>query len=74
MNTKARIQAWATLVVALSLPLLYLGGVQQSPPMSVIGVIVFTAGLLACPALRFIRVRERASSTAEAPDGGKPAP
>ena len=63
MNVKARIQAWSTLVVALSLPLLYLGGVHHSPSMSVVGVIVFAAGLLVCPALRFIPLRERVPGT-----------
>ena len=74
MNMKARIQAWATLAVALSLPLLYLGGIQHSPSMSVIGVLIFTTALLICPALRFIRLRERPPSTADAPDATKRAP
>lgn len=74
MNIKARIQAWSTLVVALSLPLLYLGGVHHSPSMSLIGVIVFTAGLLTCPALRFIRLRERPPPAADATGDTKPVP
>ncbi|MBP2367967.1 hypothetical protein [Pseudonocardia parietis] len=74
MNIKARIQAWSTLVVALSLPLLYLGGVHHSPSMSLIGVIVFAAGLLTCPALRFIRLREQPPPAVDATGDTKPVP
>lgn len=55
VNWKARVQAWATLLAALSLPVLYIGGTQDIPALSVAGLTVFAGSLLACPALRFIR-------------------
>lgn len=62
MNWKARIQAWATLLAALSLPLLYIGGTADNSALSVAGLMVFTGSLLACPALRFVRPPRRASA------------
>lgn len=55
MNWKARMQAWATLVAALALPLLYAGGRVDVLALSVVGTVLFTGSLLVCPALRFVR-------------------
>lgn len=57
MNWKARVQAWATLLATLALPVLYIGGTADIPVLSVVGLAVFAGSLLTSPALRFVRPR-----------------
>lgn len=59
MHRTARIQAWATLVAALIMPMLYLGGTYDMTPVSAIGLAIFTLSMLTCPLLRFIPARAR---------------
>ncbi|MDI3389558.1 hypothetical protein QIS99_25705 [Streptomyces sp. B-S-A8] len=54
MNRNARIQTWATLVAVMGLPLLYVGGVHHMLPLSVIGLVTFTAALLGSLTPRFL--------------------
>lgn len=63
MNHNARIQAWATAVAVLSLPMLYIGATHDVFALSVIGLVIFTLSLLVCPALRFRRPRGKADDT-----------
>lgn len=73
MNWKARTQAWATLVAALALPLLYVGGTVDVVALSVVGTVIFTGSLLVCPALRFVRPGSvRSSKGSSAPPAQAP--
>ncbi|MDI3403329.1 hypothetical protein [Streptomyces cavernicola] len=51
----------------LGLPLLYVGGVQHMMPLSVIGLVTFTAALLVSLVLRFLPQPAEAART-EGPD------
>ncbi|MBQ0826516.1 hypothetical protein [Streptomyces tagetis] len=53
MNPTARTQAWSTLAAALALPLLYIGGTHAMPPLSLLGLAVFTTSMMTPPLLRF---------------------
>lgn len=68
MNWKARMQTWATLVAALALPLLYIGGTADIAALSVVGIILFAGSLSICPGLRFIRTKPaRAAASSSTP-------
>lgn len=66
MNSTARIQAWATLVAVLILPVLYVGGVHDAEVVSWIGLGVFTISMLTCPLLRLSLGRTRATAEVSA--------
>lgn len=73
MNRTARIQTWAGLATIVALPLLYLGAMNELLPVTVIGLVVFTAGMLITPALRFLPGPKEASSPQQATSRPRPA-
>lgn len=54
MNRTARIQTWAGVATVAALPALYLGATNELVPVTALGLVVFTAGMLVTPALRFL--------------------
>lgn len=65
MNRTARAQTGAGVATLVALPLLYLGGTQNIPALVVIGFVVFTAGMLTAPLLRFLPPPKETDSTRE---------
>lgn len=63
MNRTARIQTWAGVAAIAALPPLYLGATNELFPVTVLGLVVFTAGMLITPVLRFLPAPKEASSS-----------
>lgn len=57
MNPTARIQSWAGGATLVALPLLYIGGTQRIGWLTVVGIAVFSIGMLITPILRFLPQR-----------------
>lgn len=73
MNRTARIQTWAGLATIVALPLLYLGATNELLPVTVLGLVVFTAGMLITPTLRFLPGPKEESSSRQAASRPRPA-
>lgn len=77
MNRTARIQTWAGVATVAALPALYLGATNELVPVTALGLVVFTAGMLVTPALRFLPGPKEApvppQATGESQPAGGPA-
>lgn len=59
MNRAARVQSGAGITTVVALPLLYIGGTQPLPVLTVIGFVMFTIGMVSVPLMRFVPADKR---------------
>jgi len=54
MTRTALAQTLAGIAAILALPLLYLGGANNIPALTSVGLVIFTAAMVTTPVLRFV--------------------